>query len=83
MTALRRQYVFGLIFIGVGIYQFVIGDFLEMSLYACGGLAFIVNALTLEPKLASNKKSLVILSWILIITTGLLFLYLIQFKFLH
>lgn len=83
MTALTRQYLFGLIFIGVGIYQFVIGDYLEMALYSIGGLSFIFNALTMQPQLIQYKKPLVIVSWILIITTGLLFLYLLQFKFLH
>jgi hypothetical protein len=80
MNATQRQYLFGLIFIGVGIYQLTIKDFLEFSLYGIAGLSFIVNALTLEPKLVAYKKNLVIASWILIITTGLLFLYLIQFK---
>jgi hypothetical protein len=80
MDSIKRQYLFGLIFIGVGIYQLTIKDYLEFSLYAVAGLSFIVNALTLEPKLIAHKKNLVIASWTLIITTGLLFLYLIQFK---
>lgn len=80
MNATQRQYAFGLIFIGVGIYQLTIGDYLEFALYSIAGLSFIVNALTLEPKLLAYKKNLVIVSWILIITTGLLFFYLIQFK---
>jgi len=80
MNSVQRQYLFGLIFIGVGIYQLTIRDYLEFTLYTVAGLSFIVNALTLEPKLAVYKKTLVTLSWILIITTGLLFFYLIQFK---
>jgi hypothetical protein len=55
---------------------------LEFALYAVAGLAFVFNGLTLETKLAAYKKPLVITSWILIITTALLFLYLLQFKFL-
>ena len=78
----KRQYLFGLIFIGVGVYQFLIKDYLECSLYSVAGLAFIVNNMTFEPKLFSYKKPLVILSWILIGASGLLFLYLIQFKYL-
>lgn len=77
-----RQYLFGLIFIGVGIYQFVIRDYIETALYSLGGLAFIVNTLSLDPKLIRHKKLLAIISWILIISTGLLFLYVIQFKYL-
>ena len=82
MNALTRQYLFGLIFFGVGIYQATIRDYLEMTLYMVAGLAFIVNAATLQPQLAAYKKILVILSWILIICSGLLFLYLLQFKYL-
>ena len=80
MNATQRQYIFGLIFIGVGVYQLTIKDYLEFALYSIAGLSFIVNALTLEPKLITYKKNLVIVSWILIISTGLLFFYLIQFK---
>jgi hypothetical protein len=80
MNSTQRQYLFGLIFIGVGAYQLTIQDYLEFSLYSVAGLSFIVNAMTLEPKLIAYKKNLVIASWILIITTGLLFFYLIQFK---
>jgi hypothetical protein len=81
MKSITRQYLFGLIFIGVGIYQLVISDYPEAALYATAGLAFIFNALTFEPKLIMYKKALVITSWVLIAATGLLFLYLLQFKF--
>ena len=80
MNSVQRQYLFGLIFICFGVYQLTIRDYLEFSLYTIAGLSFVVNALTLEPKLIAYKKMLVALSWILIITTGLLFFYLIQFK---
>lgn len=80
MNSGQRQYLFGLIFICFGVYQLTIRDYLEFALYTIAGLSFVVNALTLEPKLITYKKTLVALSWILIITTGLLFFYLIQFK---
>ena len=80
MNAQTRQYLFGAIFIAVGIYYATTQDYLELSLYGVGGLAFIVNALSLEPRFASRKKVLGIISWVLIITTGLLLIYLIQFK---
>ena len=82
MNAKNRQYLFGLIFIAVGIYQSTIRDWLEFALYTLAGLAFIVNSLTMEPRLLKYKKPLVIVSWILIISTGVLFLYLLQFKYL-
>lgn len=80
MNSTQRQYLFGLIFIGVGIYQLTVEDYLEFSLYALAGLSFVVNGLTLEPKAEAYKKTLVAISWFLIIATGILFLYLIQFK---
>jgi hypothetical protein len=82
MKSQTRQYFFGLIFIGFGIYQLVTGDILEFSLYSVAGLAFIVNALTFEPRLVGYKKPLVMATWVLIVSTGILFLYLLQFKFL-
>jgi len=82
MNARTRQYLFGLLFIGVGIYQLVVGDMLEFSLYGLAGAAFIVNALTMEARLLNYKKPLVIISWILIGATGVLFLYLLHFKYL-
>lgn len=81
MNAQTRQYVFGSIFIAFGIYQFYIKDFLEFWLYALAGTAFIVNALTFEPRLEPYKKPLVIFSWILIVTTAILFFYIIRYKF--
>ncbi len=81
MNARVRQYLFGLIFIGVGVYYFVIRDFLEMALFGIAGLTFVVNAMTFESKLLKYKRPLVIVSWILIGTTAILFLYLLQFKY--
>jgi hypothetical protein len=81
MSAQARQYLFGLIFIGVGGYQLYIRDYLEFSLYACAGLAFIMNALTLEPKLHGYKKTLVVITWILMGCTAILFFYLLRYKF--
>jgi hypothetical protein len=80
MNATQRQYLFGLIFFGVGVYYITHSSWFESSLYIVAGLAFVFNALTLEPKLVKHKKSLTIISWILIISTGLLLLYLIQFR---
>lgn len=82
MSPKNRQYLFGLLFLGVGVYQLVVNDLLEFSLYTLAGTSFIVNALTLEPGLFAYKKPLVIVSWILIGATGILFLYMLQFKYL-
>jgi hypothetical protein len=82
MKSQSRQYLFGALFVAFGIYQAIVKDYLEFSLYTIAGLAFVFNALTFEPKLWSYKKPLVIFTWILIISTGILFLYLLQFKYL-
>lgn len=82
MKSTNRQYLFGALFVAFGIYQAVTADYLEFSLYAMAGLSFVFNALTFEPKLYPYKKPLVVVTWILIISTGILFLYLLQFKYL-
>ncbi|MDH4089911.1 MAG: hypothetical protein OEV74_05320 [Cyclobacteriaceae bacterium] len=82
MNAHTRQYFFGIIFLAVGIYQLVKKNSLEASLYIVAGAAFIFNTLATEPKFTSHKKILVIITWGLIITAGVLFLYLLQFRFL-
>ena len=79
MNATQRQYLFGLIFLAVGIYYVTRQSWVEAPLYLVGGSAFIANGLTIEPRLAKYKKPLTIISWILIIATGLLLLYLAQF----
>ena len=81
MKSEKQQYVFGALFVGVGLYQFYQNDFLEGALYILAALAFIVNALTREPRLLAWKKPLVIITWVLIAVTLILFVYLIQFKF--
>jgi hypothetical protein len=82
MNSNTRQYLLALIFIGVAIYQCVIKDYLEFALYLVAGLSFGLNALTLEDRFVAYKKPLVIATWIFIASTGILFLYLIQFKYL-
>ncbi len=81
MSNHRRQYLFGALFLAFGIYQAITHDYLECSLYSIAGLSFIANALTFEPKLIDFKKPLVVGTWVLIISTGILFLYLLQFKY--
>jgi hypothetical protein len=82
MNSRQRQYLFGAIFLAFGIYQLVKKDVLEASLYMVAGAAFIFNTVAGEPGLAQYKKGLVVITWALIIAAGILFLYLLQFKFL-
>lgn len=82
MKPRSRQYLFGLIFIGVAVYYAVRRDYMEVTLYSLAGLSFIVNSLTMEPRIAAYRKPLVVFSWLLIAVTGILFLYMLQFKYL-
>jgi hypothetical protein len=81
MRSSTRQYIFAAIFIGVGIYQAVQGDMVEFWFYLMAGASFIVNALSVEPRLAAYRKVLVIVAWLLIAATAVFFVYLLQFKF--
>jgi hypothetical protein len=80
MNARLRQYGFVAVFIAIGIYQIVKGDYLESSLYFVASLAFILNNLASEPSLIPYKKALVIATWITIGLTALLFLWVLQFN---
>lgn len=82
MDSRLRQYLFGLIFFGFGVYEFMKDDPLEASVYLTAGLAFITNNLVSEPKLQAYRKALVAITWILIIAASIIFLYVLQFKFL-
>lgn len=82
MNSLLRQYLFGGIFLAVAAFEYTRGDYLEMSFYCIAGAAFIINGLSLEPRLVAYKKVLVIIAWVLIISTAVMFLYVIQKKFL-
>jgi hypothetical protein len=82
MIARVRPYLVPLLFFLVGAYQVYAGDLLEASLYILASLAFAFNAMAAEPKLVAHKKTIVIITWSLIIVTGILFLYLLQFKYL-
>jgi hypothetical protein len=77
----KRLYLFAAALFVVAIYQVMQKDLLESSLYFCAALTFVVNGLTGEPKFAAQKKPLTIVSWLLIVVTAVLFLYLMQFKF--
>jgi hypothetical protein len=82
MDSSLRQYIFGIFFIGFGIYQMILGDYLEFSLYAAAGGAFIFNTFAKEPKLEAYKSVFVFLTWGLIIVEAVMFFYVLQFNFL-
>ena len=82
MDSRIRQYLFGLVFFGFGLYEFKKNDPLEASVYLLAGLAFVFNNLISEPKLQNQRRLLVIITWVLIIAASIVFLYVLQFKFL-
>ena len=71
MDSRIRQYLFGLIFFGFGVYEFKKNDPLEASVYLLAGLAFIFNNLVSEPSLLAYKKLLVTITWTLIIAASI------------
>jgi hypothetical protein len=81
MNSRTRQYFFGLIFFAIGVYYFVKVDYLEASLYCLAGLCFAFNSLVGEPRLAAYKRVLNVVAWVLIAITGILFLWVLQFKY--
>ncbi|MEO5977400.1 MAG: hypothetical protein ABIS36_02095 [Chryseolinea sp.] len=82
MSPQLRQYAFAAIFLFIGIYQLIKRDSLEAVLYIMAAVAFITNSMATEPRLITWKKPLVVVTWVLIVTVGVLFLYLLQFKYL-
>jgi hypothetical protein len=81
MNSRVRQYLFASIFFAVGAYYAVKSDYVEGALYMLAGLAFAANSMVSEPRLAPYRKAVVIVSWTLIIATGILFLWVMQFKY--
>lgn len=82
MNASRNHYLFGGLFFAIGVYQLIVGDWSEFWLYAAAGSAFVVTALSGEPRLQRHRKPLAIISWLLILGTGILFLFMLQFRYL-
>ena len=81
MSPSIRQYIFGSLFFAFGMYYMIKRDYVEGSLYCLAGLSFIFNTLTTEPSLSPYKKRLVIVTWVLIIITAIVFLWVLQFKY--
>jgi hypothetical protein len=81
MNSKIRHYLFACIFFAVGTYYMVKGEYVEASLYILAGLAFTANTMTNEPALAGVKKTMVIITWSLIVITGIVFLWVLQSKY--
>jgi len=72
---LIQQYGFALFFAVMAVYQYVKVNYLEMSLYISVTTAFILLALAKDGYFTKSKKTVDLLSWILIAISGVLFLY--------
>lgn len=72
------QYLIGTLFTAFGLYQIYQNDIWEFALYTLAGAAFISIGLIKDQKLQRHQKVLSIISWILIITSGLLLLFMVQ-----
>jgi hypothetical protein len=77
----RSHTIFAAAFLGVALYQLYLRDYIEVVLYGMAALAFFISVLTQQARFLRYKKPLVIITWVLIFMTGILFVYLIQFKF--
>ena len=80
MKNFNTQYLFSGFFLLLGGYNMYEGKWLEASLYIVAALAFIFNSLASHQKFERHKKVLVIITWTLMISTGLLFFWFLQFK---
>ncbi len=82
MDTIKRQYLFAAIFLGMGIYQIIQKDVVEASLYLMAGVSFVLNSVSSLPSLARYKKPLVIVTWVFIFATAVMFLYALQKEYL-
>lgn len=81
MNSRVRQYFFGLIFAGIGVYYLIQPNYLEASLYIMAGFCFAINAIVSEPSMERYRKELTIVAWIFIIATAILFLWVLQSRY--
>lgn len=74
------RYLVGVIFLLLALYKLSEGVRFEGTLYLLMGFAFIVMGVINNKIWVQHEKLLTIISWVLIITSCLMFLYLIQFN---
>lgn len=72
------RYLVGIVFLLLGFFKLSQGIGFEGTLYIIMGFAFIVMGVVNKKVWVKYERLLTILSWVLIITAGLMFLYLIQ-----
>jgi len=74
------QYLIALASIGFSVFQLYRDDLREFALYFTLGLAFAVMGLAKEDQFKKHKW-LPVLSWVLVIATGIIFLFVLRTDF--
>lgn len=78
MKKISTQYIISLVILAFALYQLTLPDYWEFSLYFFAGLSFLVMGMIKSKNFDKYLKVLTILSWILIILTGFLFLFMVR-----
>ena len=73
----KTQFLIALASMGFSVFQYIEGDTREFALYFSLGLAFAVLGLSKEDRF-KKYEWLPTLSWLLIITTGIIFLFVLR-----
>ena len=80
MNPHNRLYLYGALLLVFGGYQLFLSHRWECALYGMAGVCFFVNGFTSEPFFSNYRKPMVVFSWVSIMATAVLFLYILQFK---
>lgn len=72
------QYLAGSLFLAFSLYKVVTREPWEFAMYAVAGAAFITMGLIRDNKFERHRGVLNILSWILILGAGFLFIFLLR-----
>ena len=72
------QYLAGALFLAFSLYQLSREEYWEFSLYAMAGAAFITMGLLKENRFPRFHGILNVLSWVLIISAGILLIFLVR-----
>ena len=78
MKRASKQYLVGSLLLAFSVYQLWVPDFWEFSLYATTGLAFLVMGMIASKRFPKQNKLLTALSWILILASVFLLLFLVR-----
>lgn len=78
MRKISSQYIISFLILAFAVYQLSLPDYWEFSLYFSAGLAFLVMGMIKSKKFDKYDKILTVLSWVLIILSAFLLLFLVR-----